>query len=105
MERVRSGVFDFFLALRAPEAPAPALEAVVEEAKRRGLRVYAYVLVRTGGSVPDLVRGQPLVDLEAASELAARLEPYFDGFVVSSVGGSPLALVEAVRAVRRGLGG
>ena len=101
--RLASGVFDVALVLRATEAPDRVLEEVSREARRRGVRLYGYVIVG-GDSVEPGLEGQPVLGLEEAAREAERLAAYLDGVLVSRPGGLD-GLVEAVRAVRSRLGG
>ncbi len=99
--RIGRGVFDFLLALRATEASLDVGRKVVELAHTRGVSVYAYLLVRTGDSVPNGLRDQPLVGLDDVSRVAEDLVRVYDGVIVSSVGGGIEGLVEAAKRVSK----
>jgi hypothetical protein len=99
-KRVESNLFDFFLVLRATEAPEQRLEEVAKLAHRRGFKLYGYVIVAS--KIPEQLKGQPIVRVEDARYAVERLLNVLDGVVVSVPEGLR-KLLEIVRRVVSGL--
>lgn len=93
---------DFYLVLR-PLASREKLEATAREARRRGKKLYAYIIIGGRGNIETLramLGDQPVYTPSEVPKIAEELKPLVDGVILSSPG-SPAAIVEAAQVLAR----